>query len=393
MLILIASSVAFTVTFSLLHTADNIGSNTLGESNRIVIISSGNSRTPITSVIPIALIGKIEAVSGISSISPEVLAPSTLSNNSIMVRGVDPQIFDQIEHPQILRGNGIQLNDTTEVMVGSTLASQLKIDVGNQLLLMGAIYPVSVNVLVTGIFHTGTAMDDEIIAPLWVGQWLRGLQYSAVSIIRVELKGGQSVSQISNELQSTMQTNSNSVENNTEIQSILSYLPYTLTSANIGNQSLNVSPNTSQEFLSRVFGLSQESVLFLSALVFLSLSVAIIFAYQEMVFSSKVELRTFKALGLSYRNLTRELTLTAMSFAVAAAIIGWMIGVALLDVVPGLNPLILAFYSISPADSIIFAFAGTIVISTVIAILAGLYSSFQFSRTYKKSEQFSYFPI
>ena len=389
MLILIASSGAFTVTFSLLLTADNIGSNALGESNGIVIISSGNSRTPITSVIPIALIGKIEAVSGISSVSPEVLAPSTLSNNSIMVRGVDPQIFDRIDHPQILRGNGIQLNATTEVMVGSTLASQLKIDVGNQLLLMGAIYPVSVNVLVTGIFHTGTAIDDEIIAPLWVGQWLRGLQYSAVSIIRVELKGGQSVSQISNELQNTIQTNSSSVENNTEIQSILSYLPYTLTSANIGDQSLNVSPNTSQEFLSRAFGLSQESVLLLSALVFLSLSVAIIFAYQEMVFSSNIELGALKALGLSSRSLTRELILTALSFAFAAAVIGWMIGVALLDVIPGLNPLILAFYSISPADSIIFALAGTIAISALIAVLAGTYSSFQFSHMLNKSEESS----
>ena len=187
MLILIASSAAFSVTFSLLLSAQSVGSNTLGESKGVVIVSSGSSKTPITSVIPIALIGKIGTISGLENIIKEVHAPTTLANRSVMVRGLDPAIFYQIDNPKILKGSAIQLNDTTGVMVGSIIASEMNINVGDQLLLIGALCPASVNVIVVGIFHTGSIIDNEIVAPLWVGQWLRGLDYSTVSIIRVEV--------------------------------------------------------------------------------------------------------------------------------------------------------------------------------------------------------------
>ena len=387
MLILIASSAAFTVTFSLLLSAQSVGSNTLGESNRVVIVSSGSSKTPITSVIPIALIGKIGTISGLENISPEVLAPTTLANRSVMVRGLDPAIFYQIDNPKILKGSAIQLNDTTGVMVGSILATEMNINVGDQLLLIGALYPASVNVIVVGIFHTGSIIDNEIVAPLWVGQWLRGLDYSAVSIIRVEVGQGESVSLITHELQNSINATGREAKNNTSISSILSYLPYySLSSANLSRLHLNISPETSQEFLSKALGLSQESILLLSALVFVSLSATIIFAYQETVFSSRVELGTLKAIGMSSKTLTKDLILIGMFFAILATTIGWIAGLLLLYFIPNLNPLILAFYSITPMRSAVSALIGAIVVGALLAILAGLYSSSQFTRISKSEE-------
>lgn len=377
LLILIASSAAFTVTFSLLFSIQGAGSNALGESNHLVIVSSGNSRTPVTSVIPLALIGKISQVSGIRNISPEVLAPSTLSNKPVMVLGVDPAIFYQIDNPKILYGNLLQRNGTTQVMIGSLLATELQITVGNKLVLVGALYPTIVDVTVIGIFHTGTTIDNEIVAPLWVGQWLRGLGYGMVSIFRLQVRQGQSVSQITQELQNTIKT---AKSENNNLSTILPYLPYSYSSTNFGNISLNISSNTSQEFLSRAFGLSQESILFLSALVFISLVVAIVFAYQELIFGSKVELGTLKVLGMSSRSLSKDLILTAMIFAVIAAVIGWALGFIMLSFIPNLNPLVLAFYSIHPLSSVVIALIGTTVIAALIAALAGTFSSYQFNR-------------
>lgn len=389
MLILIASSAAFTVTFSLLLSIQSVGSNALGESNGVVIVSSGNSRTPLTSVIPIALIGKIGEVSGISYISPEVLAPSTISNRSVIVRGVDPAIFNLINKPEILRGSAIELNDSTQVMVGSVLATQLNITVGNQLLVIGVLHPVTLNVIVTGIFRTGTVIDDEIVAPLWDGQWLRGLGYSAVSIFRVQIEQGQSISQITHELQSVTGANYTNPQNNSSISSILSYLPYSSASTNFSNLNLNISPSTSQEFLSKAFGLNQESILLLSSLVFVSLSVAIIFAYQEAVSGSKSELGTLKALGMSSRRLTKDLVVIALSFAIVAAITGWMLGFILINFIPNMNPLILAFYSVHPDSSVALALVGTTGITVLMTLLAAGYSSSQLNHILDKPAEYS----
>src|SRR5208282_3970610 len=112
---------------------------------------------------------------------------STLGNQPVMVRGVDPESFMELQDPVILEGSAIAANDTNQVMVGETLAKQMGLHPGSQITVVGGVRATIAQLAVKGVFSTGTPLDNEVVAPLWVGDWLRGISYNIVSILRIEV--------------------------------------------------------------------------------------------------------------------------------------------------------------------------------------------------------------
>jgi ABC-type lipoprotein release transport system permease subunit len=380
LLILIASSAAFSISLSILLSTRVVGASILGESSGIITVTSGVSRTPISGDIPLALVGTVSGLNGIELVSPEVLAPSTISNISVMVRGVDPLLFDEIQKPKIVSGSLIQENETTnEVMIGEFIASEANLHVGSNFTISGSLAAASVPVEVKGIFQTGTSIDDEVIGPIWLGQWLRGFGYDTVSVLRVLVNKGENLATIENEVQDNIHSATNTSQ--AAEPPIQTYLPTSsLTSSELKDINLIVSGSTSSQFLSTELGLSEESVWLLAILVFLSMSLAVVYAFQETVQSVRLELGTLRAVGMSYSILRRDLVLAGVLLAIAAGILGWILGIGLLLLTPGLNPFVIAFYSVTPTSASLSALAGASVAVLFATLISAVVASSEFSK-------------
>ena len=374
-LILIITSAAFAVTSSILLSVDNTASGMLGESDNTIVIAQGNSRAPFLGTLPIGLAGRLESVPGVQVVSPEVFAPSTLSNQPIMVRGVDPQSFMELQNPTILEGSPLAPNDTTQAMVGATLARQLDLHPGSQITVVGGVRATIAQLTVKAVFSTGTPLDNEVVAPLWVGDWLRGLGYSTVSILRIEVAAHQAPSQVASQVQQAVKNNSKAASGS---QVVEPGLPITSHLGNLAGYDIEASPAVSSAFFSKTVGLSQENILLISALVFVSMSVAIVCALQEAVFRSRNELGTMRTIGMSSRRLSWNLILVATALSFFASAAGLLVGWGFLTLVADLSPIEIAFYAVDPRSAFASASLYSFLVVTAAGFIAAAFSSLRF---------------
>ena len=375
LLILIATSAAFTLSATLLFSLQGVESNMLGESAGVVLVSQGNSRTPVTGALPIALINNLMTIGGVSSVSPEVLAPTMTMNKSLIVRGVDPERFILLDNPTILSGRLVTINDSTGVMIGKTLASQLGVHVGSDVSLVGVLSPTIIQVRIIGIFQTHQSFDDEVIAPIWIAQWLRGFAYNTVTIFRIKVDPGQNPSHIIQEIRRDV--SSDTFELN-QSSSVLPLLPTSISPANLHQLDLAVSQSTSNQFLSSALGLNEETMWLIAGVVFFSMSIAVIYSLQELVSTSKQELDTLRVLGMSSRRLGTSLMIFSSITALVAALAGALAGLAIILAIPNLNHLTLLFYTIDPLNYATQSILASVALTVVEMIGASILSATQF---------------
>jgi ABC-type lipoprotein release transport system permease subunit len=375
-LILLITSAAFTVTSSIMLSVENTASGMLGESGSTIVVAQGNSRAPFLGVLPFALGGHLESVAGVQTVSPEVFAPATVSNQPVMVRGVDAQRFMEIQRPTILEGSAISPNDTAQAMVGATLAKQLDLHPGSPITVVGGVRATIAQLTVKGVFSTGTALDNEVVAPLAVGDWLRGISYASVSIFRIGVAPQQSPSQVALSVQRVVKNISGSASGGN--QAAQANLPIVSLRSGLRGYDIEASPAVSSSFFSKTVGLSQENVLLISALVFVSMSVAIVCAIQEAVFRSRNELGTLRTIGMSSRRLSWNLILVATLLCFVAAVGGLVLGWASLTLLARLNPVQIAFYAVDPRSAMLTASLYSVIVVTAAGFLAAALSSLRF---------------
>jgi len=374
-LILLVTSAAFAVTSSILLSVDSTATGMLGESGNTIVVAQENSRAPFLGTLPLGLAAALESVPGVQVISPEVFAPSTLSNQPVMVRGVEPAQFMELQNPTILEGNPLAANDTTQAMVGVTLARQMHLRPGSQITVVGGVRTTIAQLTVKAVFSTGTSLDNEIIAPLWVGEWLRGVSYGVVSILRIEVGAQQAPSQVALRVQTAVKNVAGASSGN---QSVELGLPVTPSLTSFAGHQLEASPDVSSSFFSKTVGLSQENVLLISALVFVSMSIAIVCALQEAVFRSRNELGTMRTIGMSSRRLSWNLILVATGLSFVASAIGLVLGWGFLSLVAKFSPIEIAFYAVDPRSAFVTASLYSVLVVTMAGFLAAAFSSLRF---------------
>jgi ABC-type lipoprotein release transport system permease subunit len=388
-LILLVTSAAFVATSSIFLSVDRTASAMLGESRGIVVVTQGDSRTPLTGALPLSLAGEIGSVPGVETVSPEILAPSTISGEPVMVRGVDPQQFLELQHPQLVAGGTITLNETSEVMVGETLAKQMRLVPGSEVSVVGGIRSTVAQLTVSGIISTGTPLDDEVIAPLWVGDWLRGLDYGIVSIFRVGVSAQDDPSvvalQVQRVLMQTPGAEPPTSASTASLSTIEAFLPNlstgALSSSAISKLDIRSSLDASSEFLSRSLGLSEDTVWLLSAIVFLSMSVAIVCALQEVVFKSRTDFGTLRTLGMSSTKLSLALVSAATLVSLMASLVGILVGWVMLTALAEAGPIRIAFYTVDPLSSFPLSSLATVTIVTLTGVAAAAMASLRFKRS------------
>jgi ABC-type lipoprotein release transport system permease subunit len=379
-LILLLTSAAFSVTSSILLSVDDTASGMLGESAGTIVVAQANSRAPFLGTLPLALAGSLGSVQGVEVVSPEVFAPSTLSNQPVMVRGVDPPLFMELQKPEILDGSALTANDSTGAMVGATLARQLGLHPGSQITIIGGVRPTIAQLTVRAVFSTGTPLDNEVVAPLWVGEWLRGLGYGVVSIIRIGVAPQQSPTQVAAAVQRVVANASGTAPSAGQTPVELG-LPVSSNLTSFAGHQVEASPDVSSAFFSKTVGLSQENILLISALVFVSMSVAIVCALQEAVFRSRNEFGTLRTMGMSSRRLSWNLVLVATSLSFAASAAGLLVGWGFLSLIETFSPIQIAFYSVDPRTAFDTAALYSVLVVTLAGFGAAAASSLRFRQT------------
>ncbi|MFW9852362.1 MAG: hypothetical protein ACFFDS_05440, partial [Candidatus Thorarchaeota archaeon] len=159
----------------------------LGESDDILVIFNPQASTPYTSILPLELAETIKTVYGVIDVSPEVMTAAVYKDKAVYFRGVDINKFSEFTDIQYIEGYKLDENDTFEVSIGINFAERNNLELGDYFVIFSTRSDSAIELKVKSIFRTGTILDDEIIAALWIGQFFTFENFSRVTHIRVKI--------------------------------------------------------------------------------------------------------------------------------------------------------------------------------------------------------------
>ncbi len=165
--------------------------NYVGEDKDIIAIYSKTSSTPYSGIISLKVTDLVTAQEGVISTSPEVIAPCTINNQSVFIRGIIPDDLKKLNPLQLQYGQDLNLTDTNSCILGINLANKLDLKTGDNLLVFGIASKRYVELQVKGIFNSETSLNDEALVPIYIAQWLRGLNYNDATLIRAKINPQQ----------------------------------------------------------------------------------------------------------------------------------------------------------------------------------------------------------
>ena len=185
--ILTLTSTLFSITaYSFLGFYNSLTSY-IGEGNNIIAIYSTTSQTPFTGIIPLSLENNLTSMQGVISTSTETVTPCIINGQAVFVRGIVPQELSELTPLTMLQGDNLSLTDANSAIIGINIAQELNLKTGDQVLVTGAQSENYVELQIKGIYQSGSSLDNEALVPLYVGQWLRGIDYNLVTLIRVKI--------------------------------------------------------------------------------------------------------------------------------------------------------------------------------------------------------------
>ncbi|UCE73898.1 MAG: ABC transporter permease [Methanomassiliicoccales archaeon] len=155
----------------------------------ILTLTQANTNTPISA----SLAQKLNEQDFVVVASPEIHAFSYTINRRnkdyepVIVRGVEPAIFLQIESARLLKGG----YDGNFMLVGEGLSRRLGVQVGHNVTITGSTVPAILESTTTGIFSSSTSANDHILIPLDSARKFMGLSKDDVISIRVKTDNEQ----------------------------------------------------------------------------------------------------------------------------------------------------------------------------------------------------------
>lgn len=332
-LILTLSSTLFSLTaFSFLSFYKGFNAY-LGGGKDIVTIYGRRSSTPFTGAVPMHLAERIRSTNGVLASSPEVVAPCIVKSESIFIRGVVPEEFSKLNPLAIVKGHMLELTDMNSAIVGKGLAERLGLDLGDKVLVLGVLADRYMELQVKGIYESQSMMDDEALVPVYVGQWLRGVDYNHVSVIRVkidrdEVSPSELLKQIAEEASKPVET-STSEEEEKQAEEII---PIVETSFNLEDVGVKEAQKFMRSYLNR-YGVTKEALLILSIMAFIFASASVASASTTLIRQHKREIGVLRSLGASKKAIKTDILVKVLSWSLAAAAAGIILATVILIVV------------------------------------------------------------
>ena len=297
----------------------------LGEDENIVVIYNRRSMAPFTGLIPLQLIGILKGVEGIVAVSPEVIVPCIIDDKTLFLRGVILDEFIKINNIEVSEGGFFTLHDLNHVIVGRGIAKRLNLKPGDRVIVLGVVVDQYIELVVKGVFMSNTPLDDEIIAPLHIGQWLRGVDYEYVSFIRVRINRKIVDPSIILRVVSNETAPKSSDQDN--VWRILRIpLPITTTHHKVEDIGVELSFKSMEKYLEK-HGLTREILVVYSTIVFVFASISIVIALKTLIVQHRVELSILRSLGVPRRILKIDLLFKLIPWLLIASIVGILLTV------------------------------------------------------------------
>lgn len=373
-IILTLASTLFSVTAYSFLGFYNGFTNYVGEQNDVIALYSRSSSTPYTGIIPLAVADIVETQTGIIAISPEVIAPCTINNQSVFIRGIIPSAITELNSPIMQEGQYLNLTDTNACIIGSNLANRLQLKTGDSFLAFAVMTKTYVELKVKGIFTTQTALDDEALVPLYTGQWLRGINYNYATLIRIKINPNQTSAnqiyqQISNKTTSTTPNPSTTPipPQKNQTKQLETLIPLIRANISIGTIDAAESKEFMQKYLNR-YGISKDTLIILSIAVLIFASGTVTSAITLFIKQHSTDIDTIKSIGASSRKIKADLALRMITWALIATILGTLISAAFIVAFQKLGYLLVISHTITFQIDPLIVIANFILLSTLIGV-------------------------
>jgi len=301
----------------------------LGEEKDIIIIYDRKSTTPFTGLIPTYLAENISSIKGVIAVSPEIIVPCTIKNTSTFLRGIIPKDFTKLNQLTITEGSMLKLEDLNSIIIGKNLANQLNLKPGNKVLILSTLTNQYLELQIKGIFTSESIIDDEILAPLYIGQWLRGTDYNYVTLIRVKIDNNITTPST---ILKTITTNTETPPNNSNQPPIGPIIPYSRPNFKIENIGINEAQKFMENYLNK-YGITRETLTLLSIIVFLLSSTTIIIATKTILTQHQQETNILRSIGASKKTIKTDLLIKLSTTSLIASLIGILISTTILTII------------------------------------------------------------
>ena len=332
-LILSMTSTLFSITaFSLLSLYWSFNAY-LGEGEDIIVLYDRNSRTPFTGLVPAYLAYKIGALNGVSASSPEVIAPCLVNGKVVFLRGVVPKDFLKLNQLIMVSGSSLSLNDLNSVIIGVGAAEKLRLKLNDRVLILGVLTDEYVEVRVKGIYKCDSTMNDEIIAPLYVGQWLRGADYEHVTLIRFKIdRNTVTTSEIFETIAKEASQPSTPSQSQEQPKPQEDISPRWITHFKIEDLDVEEAGEFMRSYIER-YGITREALLTLSVAIFFFSGATAIVAIETIIIQHKGEISILRSLGVSRNILKRDILLKLLPWSIISSTFGITLTTAILALI------------------------------------------------------------
>ena len=300
----------------------------LGEGEDIIAIYDRKSSTPFTGLVPAYLAGTMLTKNGVLASSPEAIAPCSIKNELIFLRGIMPEDFARLNPLTIVEGNMLKRGDLYSAVLGKNSAKKLNVRPGGKILVFGTLTERYLELHAKGVYSSNSPLDDEILAPLPVGQWLRGTDYNHVTLIRLKIdRDVTSPAAIFEEIakEASKPTQSQEEAKPPEESPITaSTLRFMIEDIEVGDV---------QKFMKNYmdrYGMTKEALLVFSVTVFVFSSIAIAAAIKTLITQHKGEINVLRSIGASEKLLKRDIFVKLLPWSLIASSIGMALATALL---------------------------------------------------------------
>jgi len=341
----------------------------LGEEEDVIAIYDKRSSTPFTGLVPAHLAEEIGALEGVLACSPEVMAPCVIRGEVVFVRGIVPESFLRLSELTIVEGGMLEPRDLDCVVVGKNAAKRLGLKPDDEVLVLGVLADRYAELRVKGVFDSNSPMDDEVLAPLHVGQWLRGAGYAYVTLIRLKIdRSATSPSKIFEEIArrasgaSEPPSPSSPREGQPQLPTITPRVVARFRAEDIG---VEEAYEFVKSYVER-YGFTREALLALSIAVFLLSSASVAVASKTVLAQHEGEIGVLRSLGASKRLLKTDLLLKLLPWSLVASSMGLALAVAALAALQAHDCLRALSHSVSlQLDPLIIALNFALVLALV----------------------------
>ncbi|MHA1305450.1 MAG: hypothetical protein ACTSPI_17260, partial [Candidatus Heimdallarchaeaceae archaeon] len=115
------------------------------------------------------------------------MTAAVYKNKALYFRGVDVLTFWHFTEYTLIEGEPLGSEDTYNVSIGTIFAEKNNLKVGDFITVFSTHSDSALELRVKSIIYTGTLLDDEIIAPLEIGQFLTFESFNYITHLRVKI--------------------------------------------------------------------------------------------------------------------------------------------------------------------------------------------------------------